>query len=269
MKDGRRDKLLSMSWDVYLAYASKDAEIARSVRAELEKVGLKVWMDHTELKPGGGLVAKMDEGLRDSRAGVIILSPRVNMKRGWVRMEIDALMDRAGSAHTRIFPILHHMTLARLRKQSPLLAGLVAGNTRDLPGFAAYVRDTLAVSIPQPPGQPERHPLAALLFVAGILLSAGIGWLMIATRSPGHPEIDPGPTQQRIRFSVELWKNGQKVDGAVRAPDNPDCSIEGLVVECNGQVHDRFHLIATGPHREQVDRHFEIGTSKIVKIEFP
>ncbi len=63
------------TWDVFISHASEDKEtIAKPLAKILIHNGLSVWLDQHELFLGDSLRRKIEEGLSNSRFGVVILS---------------------------------------------------------------------------------------------------------------------------------------------------------------------------------------------------
>lgn len=80
------------SWDVFISHASEDKEtVVLPLCAALRRAGLKIWLDRQELHLGDSLREKIDEGLANSRFGVVVLSPSF-MAKGWPRRELNGLM---------------------------------------------------------------------------------------------------------------------------------------------------------------------------------
>jgi len=72
-----------MSWDVFISHAGEDKEsVARPLTRILEEHGLRVWLDENELHIGDSLERKIDEGLAQSRFGVVILSKHFLRRHG-------------------------------------------------------------------------------------------------------------------------------------------------------------------------------------------
>ena len=62
-------------YDVFISHASEDKkDIAVPLYNELSARGMRVWFDEATLQPGDSLTAKINDGLRNSRFGVVILS---------------------------------------------------------------------------------------------------------------------------------------------------------------------------------------------------
>jgi len=63
-------------WDTFISHASEDKEqVALPLSLALRQRGVRVWLDKFELRIGDSLRQKIDEGLANSRFGVVILSP--------------------------------------------------------------------------------------------------------------------------------------------------------------------------------------------------
>jgi hypothetical protein len=114
------------NWDVFISYASEDKEgIAFPLANLLAKSGLKVWIDKHEIFIGDSLRRKIDEGLLNSKFGVVILS-KFFFKKEWPKKELDALVSREDGREKVILPIWHNVTKSFISQHSPLLADKVA-----------------------------------------------------------------------------------------------------------------------------------------------
>jgi len=51
-------------FDVFLSHSAKDKAIVRDIAARLKQDGVKVWFDEWVRKPGGSVLAKIEEGAR-------------------------------------------------------------------------------------------------------------------------------------------------------------------------------------------------------------
>jgi hypothetical protein len=118
-------------WDVFISHASEDKDIVAFPLAEtLTRAGLRVWLDKQELRLGDSLREKIDEGLAESRFGVVILSPNF-LAKSWPRKELNGLMAIEEDGRKVILPIWHNITKAILTQYSPILADRLAANTED------------------------------------------------------------------------------------------------------------------------------------------
>jgi len=116
----------SVPWDVFISHASEDkAAVAEPLTNALMDVGLMVWYDTIELKIGDSLRGSIDKGLRESRFGVIILSPAFFGKH-WPTLELNGLAQKEVNGEKVILPVWYNIGVDDVRSQSPLLADRVA-----------------------------------------------------------------------------------------------------------------------------------------------
>lgn len=148
--------------DVFISHASEDKlAVARPLAALLVQLGLKVWLDETELVLGDSLRRKIDHGLATSRFGVVILSKSFFSKE-WPQKELDALVAREDGREKVILPVWHEITVSDIRRYSPLLADRLGISTdRGLSLVAGEVARAVRHEAPTELGQqgesgPER-----------------------------------------------------------------------------------------------------------------
>jgi hypothetical protein len=116
-------------WDVFISHASEDKEaVAIPLAKALQGAGLKVWLDKFELHIGDSLREKIDEGLAQSRFGILILSPSFLAKR-WPKQELNGMMAIEEAGHKVILPVWHGIDKAILTQYSPILADRLAADT--------------------------------------------------------------------------------------------------------------------------------------------
>jgi hypothetical protein len=119
----------SKEWDVFISHAGEDKEaVARPLALALKRAGLKVWLDVHELRLGDSLTEKIDEGLANSRFGVIVISPSF-FEKHWPRKELAGLRAREEEGRKVILPIWHNVDKATVAKHSPPLADALAAST--------------------------------------------------------------------------------------------------------------------------------------------
>jgi hypothetical protein len=117
---------MEKTWDVFVAHSSADkATVVRPLAAALQAQGLKVWVDEFELTVGDHLRRKIDEGLRQSKYGVVILSPDF-FESEWSQAELDGLAQLEVDGRKVILPVLHRMSIAEVRARSAMLADRLA-----------------------------------------------------------------------------------------------------------------------------------------------
>lgn len=123
------EALGGQTWDVFISHASEDkGAVAMPLRDALVDLGVSVWLDKTELTIGDSLRRKIDQGIRASRFGIVILSERFFAK-GWTNHELDGLVTRTVAGEQTLLPIWHNLTGDQVRAYSPSLADKVALTT--------------------------------------------------------------------------------------------------------------------------------------------
>jgi hypothetical protein len=123
------EMLGGQTWDVFISHASEDKDaVARPLRDALTRLGITVWLDETQMRIGHSLRRRIDEGIRSSRFGVVILSEAFFHK-GWTNHELDGLVTRTVAGEQSLLPIWHDLSAERVRSFSPSLADKVAMST--------------------------------------------------------------------------------------------------------------------------------------------
>lgn len=113
-------------YDFFISHASADKEdFVDSLVKQAEAADLNVWYDDSALGWGDSIRQKIDDGLRRSYFGVVILSPNF-FSRPWTEYELDAIIQRDLSGRGRILPIWHRLSLDDVERHAPALAGRLA-----------------------------------------------------------------------------------------------------------------------------------------------
>ena len=133
---------------IFISHASEDKEsVARDLARELTALGYSVWFDEYSLRVGDSLRTEIDRGLAKCKYGVVVLSPTFFAK-SWTRRELDGLVARETESRNRrnlILPVWHNVSLAQVRKYSPILADRVAINTSiGIPAVATRLAEAIA-----------------------------------------------------------------------------------------------------------------------------
>jgi TIR domain len=153
------------AWDVFISHASEDKDaVAIPLAQVLRRAGLRVWLDRQELRIGDSLHEKIDEGLANSRYGIVVISPSFLAKR-FPRKELDGLFAIEDiSEHKVILPIWHQVDRAALTKYSPILADRLAGDTANgIPFVATQIIDVVTDPGSETPSDIAPTPLRLLI----------------------------------------------------------------------------------------------------------
>ncbi len=118
-----------ISYDFFISHASEDKEeFVRELAQALEAKGAKVWYDEFMLKVGDSLRRSIDQGLKSSRFGIVVLSEHF-FKKEWPNKELDGLFQLEAKGEKRILPIWHKVSKDEIINYSPLIADKVALNS--------------------------------------------------------------------------------------------------------------------------------------------
>jgi hypothetical protein len=113
-------------YDAYIIHASEDKEeVAIPLRNKLVDYRLKVWLDDN-LEIGSSIRTQLDNGLKQSKFGIVILSKAL-FNSHWGKAEIDALL----AQNKPVLPVCHKVTQEEVASFSPIIAGKTLGNTDD------------------------------------------------------------------------------------------------------------------------------------------
>ncbi len=114
------------TWDVFISHASDDKrEFVTPLAERLEFQGLRVWYDEFSLTLGDSLLRSIDNGLANSRFGVVVLSPAFFSK-DWPQKELDGLVSREHQGQKVLLPVWYKVTACEVQQYSPILAGRLA-----------------------------------------------------------------------------------------------------------------------------------------------
>lgn len=115
-------------YDVFISHASEDkAAVAVPLYNELSARGIRVWFDEATLQPGDSLTVKINDGLSNSRFGIVILS-KMFFSKNWPAKELAAMLALEDKDHL-IIPIMHDIGIDDIRRAFPLLADRLAGQS--------------------------------------------------------------------------------------------------------------------------------------------
>lgn len=79
--------------NVFISHNYKDKPMARKIAKELDKYGIKVWIDESEIRLGDSLIEKIRDGL-DHMDFLIALISENSVRSEWVKKELDIAMNK-------------------------------------------------------------------------------------------------------------------------------------------------------------------------------
>lgn len=112
----------------FICHDSRDKiEVARKVASGLTKFLIPVWYDEYSLKVGDRLRESIENGIRQCRKCILIISPNFIANPGWTKTEFDSIFTRELiEKKDVILPIWHNVTPAQVYEYSPSLANRTA-----------------------------------------------------------------------------------------------------------------------------------------------
>ena len=118
-------------YDVFISHAWEDKEdFVDEFVSELRRRNIKVWYDTSEIIWGDSMRKRIDDGLRRSRFGVVILSPNyIAERKYWTKAELDGLFQLESIGGKMILPIWHNLTKSQVLEYSPIIASRLAIST--------------------------------------------------------------------------------------------------------------------------------------------
>jgi hypothetical protein len=118
-------------WDSFISHATEDKDrFVRPLAHALAAFGAKVWYDEFSLKLGDSLSASIDNGLANSRFGIVVVSPAF-ISKPWPKRELQGLVSCEIEGRSVILPVWHEVERKDVLAFSPTLADKLAANTAD------------------------------------------------------------------------------------------------------------------------------------------
>lgn len=214
-----------MKWDVFVSHASEDLEsVARPLAMLLTASGLSVWLDENELLPGDSLGAKINQGLAESRFGVVVLS-RAFFAKEWTQRELNGLAALESPERKVILPIWHGVDQRFVATYSPILADRLAVNTAMGLGLVA----TQVLKVVMPMRAKDLGLPLEQFFPEDRDLFNNLKELFNrpAFRGTFLWQTDPDPFQRAIKLTIKAMNTGEVQDssGTIRKKIEPITKI--------------------------------------------
>jgi hypothetical protein len=92
---------------VFLSHNYKDKKFVRRLAEDLQKYGIKVWVDEAEIMVGDSLISKIGDGIESMDYLGVVLSPN-SIDSPWVKKELEiAINKEINGKKVRVLPILY------------------------------------------------------------------------------------------------------------------------------------------------------------------
>lgn len=118
-----------IGYDAFISHATEDkAKVVKPLANALASMGFNIWYDEFELEVGDSLRQSIDQGLANSRYGIVVLSPAFFAK-NWPQYELNGLTAREIDGRKVILPLWHNVDHDEVLAYSPALADKIALTT--------------------------------------------------------------------------------------------------------------------------------------------
>ena len=121
-------------YDVFVSHAWEDKEdFVDAFVKDLTALNIKVWYDTSQIKWGDSMRERIDDGLKKSRFGVVVLSPSyIAENKYWTKAELDGLFQLESVNGKTLLPIWHKLTKQQVMNYSPIIANKKAMTTASM-----------------------------------------------------------------------------------------------------------------------------------------
>ena len=118
-------------FDVFISHAHEDkASFVDDFVKELKGLNIKAWYDNDTISWGDSMRERIDEGLKKSTFGIVILSPEyIAEGKYWTKTELNGLFQLESINGKTLLPIWHGLTKKDVMNYSPLIANKKAMST--------------------------------------------------------------------------------------------------------------------------------------------
>ena len=127
-------------YDVFISHASEDKPYVSVLSARLQEEGLSVWYDSYEISWGDDLRTTIDNGLKNSKFGIVIFSRSFLSKKKWTDYELNGLFAREQDGVKVILPIWHEISRKEVEEYSPTFADRLAKNSDNTEDIVAELK---------------------------------------------------------------------------------------------------------------------------------
>ena len=112
-------------YDLFLSHASEDKDFTIPLANKLTRLGLNVWYDNHDLKKSEQLRQDLDNGLKKSDVGLIVLSKNYFIK-GWTNLELNAWINQAVYTKRKIIATYLGVDIYDVISFSPMISTINA-----------------------------------------------------------------------------------------------------------------------------------------------
>lgn len=105
----------------FISHASEDKRFVKNLVDTLARFGVNAWYDDYRIDVGDSIRSSINQGLRSSEFGVVVLSHNF-FRKPWPKAELAALSSILGEG--RILPVLYNISHEQVAAYDPLLSDI-------------------------------------------------------------------------------------------------------------------------------------------------
>lgn len=119
-------------YDVFISHANADkSDYVESLYKAIKKLGVNIFYDTEVLSWGADNKRVILDGTEKSEFAIIVISENF-FGREWTERELNEFLKRQNATGQKIIlPLLHNITLEKLKEQYPILGNIQAISTKD------------------------------------------------------------------------------------------------------------------------------------------
>lgn len=124
----------SEEYDAFISHAWEDKkDFVDELVKEMKNAGLTVWYDTKQLRWGDSMRQRIDEGLKKSKFGVVVLSPNyIADGKYWTKAELNGLFQLESINGKTLLPIWYNLNKQDVINFSPIIADKKAMTTASM-----------------------------------------------------------------------------------------------------------------------------------------
>ena len=131
------------TFDVFICHASEDKDFVNKLAGSLKGKKIAVWYDSFQIGWGDDLRPAIDNGLKNSRFGIVVFSKAFLGKKKWTEYELSGLFSKEKKGRKVILPIWHNITREDIAGYSPTFADRIAKRSDNIGSIAKELKNLL------------------------------------------------------------------------------------------------------------------------------
>lgn len=133
----------TQSFDVFICHTSADKEFVDRLATALKGEKISAWYDSFQIGWGDDLRPVIDDGLKNSRFGIVVFSKAFLSKKKWTEYELNGLFSKEKKGRKVILPIWHDIMREDIAEYSPTFADRIAKRSDNIPAIVKELHELL------------------------------------------------------------------------------------------------------------------------------